>query len=129
VYGKPDVPLYNWMAGVTCARYLTAIETGSCFDLLSDSAFAVDGVPTQVLPNFYPRLLGPHPQSAGAVRTLVQGYTQIEGGLSATHPLAVVLSIGKGRIGYSSFQIAPVALVTEGITPHERMFQYMVFEM
>lgn len=128
VYGRADADFAAWLSGRTCMRYLATVESGSCFDRPADSMFVVDAVSTEVLPNAYARLLGPHSQSAGLVRTLVTGYIDVAGEMVRTHPLAVVMNVGAGRVAYTTFQIEPTAQVY-GITPHERMFQYLVFEM
>jgi hypothetical protein len=128
VFGRADADFATWLSGRVCMRYLVNIETGSCFDVPSDSMFVVDAVATEVLPNAYARLLGPHAQSAALVRTLVTGFVDVAGTMQQTHPLAVVMNVGAGRVAYTTFQIEPAAQVS-GITPHERMFQYLVFEM
>ena len=128
VFGQADSDFATWLTGRTCTRYLATIETGSCFDMPSDSMFVVDAISTEVLPNAYARLLGPHAQVAPLVRPLVTGYIDVAGTFVRTHPLAVVMTVGAGRVAYTTFQIEPSAQVS-GITPHERMFQYLVFEM
>ncbi len=129
VYGLPDVALRGWLSATRCTRYLVEYESGSCFDVPAENLFAVDADLTLLLPNSYARLLGPHPQSTGSVRTLVQGNLLIDDQVFATHPLAVVLSYGAGRIAYSAFRFTPDAAIPEGITPHERVLQYLVFAM
>jgi hypothetical protein len=128
VLGRADPDFAAWLSRRVCTRYLANAETGSCFDLPADSMFVVDAIATEVLPNAYARLLGPHAQSAALVRTLVTGYIDAGGTMVQTHPLAVVMNVGAGRVAYTTFQIEPTAQVS-GITPHERMFQYLVFEM
>ncbi len=129
VLGQTDAALMTWLSTLTCTRYLGAASTGSCFDVPASGSFVVDGVSTQVLPDSYARLLGAHSLRAPFVRNLMTGYVNLsDGTVFQTHPLAVVMTVGAGRVGYTAFQIEPAAPVP-GITPHERVFQYMVFEM